>query len=76
VWEKSFSLDHEGIPYLISSSLGNHQAFLGSLISSQHLGSGDILSEDEDESSSIHGIPLQRWIDRACGYSFKVGFSG
>jgi len=48
----------EAVTYLISSSLGNRQAFLGSLISSQHLGSGDILSEDEDEPTSIHGIPL------------------
>jgi hypothetical protein len=46
---KEFFSRPKVIPYLISSSLGNHQAFLGSLISSQHLGSGDILSEDEDE---------------------------
>jgi hypothetical protein len=45
------------------------EVFLGSLISSHHLGSEDCLSEDE--SLSIHGIPIHKWIDRACGYSFR-----
>jgi hypothetical protein len=38
------------VPYPISSCLENHQVFLGSLISSQHSGSGDILSEDEEQA--------------------------
>jgi hypothetical protein len=142
------------VPYPISSCLEIHQVFLGSLISSQHSRSGDILRKDEeqaladgeiieesptdllmldlaetyhrvnslcamitekygfsdeedfhemhhvedplevaltfvlpthedkemvnlshmDEPSSIYGIPLQRWIDRACGYSFRKYF--
>jgi len=45
-------------PYHISSSLGNHKVFLGSLIFSQPSGSSDILSEDEDKSSPIHGSPI------------------
>jgi hypothetical protein len=56
--EKYFFSGLEVVPYLISSSLGNHQIFLGSLISSHPSGSDDVSSEDEDDSSSIHGIPL------------------
>jgi hypothetical protein len=36
-------------PYPISSCLENHHVFLGSLISSQHSGSSDILSKDEEQ---------------------------
>jgi hypothetical protein len=43
------SLGPEVVPYLVSSSLGNHKVSLGSLIFSQPLGSSDILSEDEDD---------------------------
>jgi hypothetical protein len=50
------------VPYPVSSCLGNHRVFFGSLVLSQPLGSSDILSEDEYEPSSS---PLQRWIDRA-----------
>jgi hypothetical protein len=38
------------MPYLISSFLENHHVFLGSLISSQHSGSSDILSKDEEQA--------------------------
>jgi hypothetical protein len=64
----------EVFPYLISPSPGNHRFFLGSLISSQISRSSGILSEDEDESSSICSIPIQRWMDQACGYSFQQYF--
>jgi hypothetical protein len=50
--------------------MGNQQVSLGFLILSQPSGSSDFLSEDEDESSSTYGIPLQKWIDQACGYTF------
>jgi hypothetical protein len=59
------------VPYPISSCLGNRRVFLGSLFLSQTSGSSDFLSEDEDESSYIYGIPLHRWIDQACGYTFR-----
>jgi hypothetical protein len=62
------------MPYLISSSLGNHQIFLGSLISSHPSWSSDVSSEDEYKLSCIHGSPLQIWIDQACGYSFQWNF--
>jgi hypothetical protein len=58
------------VPYRISPCLGDQQVFLGSLIPSHPSVSSDFLSEDEDESFSIYGIPLQRWIDHACGYTF------
>jgi hypothetical protein len=66
--------------YRVSSYLGNHRLFLGSHILSHPSGSNDFLSEDEYDSSSIYGIPLHRWIDHACGYTFRhddrdVGFS-
>jgi hypothetical protein len=51
--------------------LVNHNIFLGSFISSQSSESSDHVSEEEDESSSICGIPIQRWVDQACGYSFQ-----
>jgi hypothetical protein len=70
VGKESF-LGPEVLPYLVSSSLGNHKVFLGSLILSQPSGSNDFLSEDEDEFSSTYGIPLQRWIDQAFGYTFR-----
>jgi hypothetical protein len=60
----------EPVPYLISSSQGNHEVFLGSLISSRSSGSSDHTNRDEDEPSSTYSIPLQRWIDQACGYTF------
>jgi hypothetical protein len=67
-----FSLPRpEPVPYLISSSQGNHEVFLGPLISSQSSGSNDHVQEDEDEPSSTYSIPLQRWIDQACGYHFR-----
>jgi hypothetical protein len=68
--KKSF-LGPEVLPYLVSSSLGNRKVFLGSLILSHPSGSNDFLGEDEYESSSTYGIPLQRWIDQACGYTFR-----
>jgi hypothetical protein len=59
------------VPYPVSSCLGNHKVFFGSLVLSQPLRSSDLLSEDEDEFSSMYSIPLQRWIDQSCGYTFK-----
>jgi hypothetical protein len=59
------------VPYPVSSCLGNHRVFFGSLVLSQPSGSSDILSEDDDEPSSS---PLQRWIDRACGYACRREF--
>jgi hypothetical protein len=56
------------VPYPISPFLGNRRVFFGSLILSHPSGSNDLLSEDEDEPSSI---PLQRWINQACGYACK-----
>jgi hypothetical protein len=64
----------EVVPYLIPSSQGNHEVFLGSLISSQSSGSSDHTNGDEDEPSSTYDIPLQRWIDQACGYPFRHDF--
>jgi hypothetical protein len=60
----------EPIPYLISSSQGNHEVFLGSIISSRSSGSSDHTNEDEDETSFTYSSLLQRWIDQACGYTF------
>jgi hypothetical protein len=60
------------MPYFIFYCLGNHQDFLGYLVSSQHLGSDEILSEVEDEILSIHAIPLKIWIDRACGHPSRI----
>jgi hypothetical protein len=37
------------VPYPVSSCLGNHRVFFGSLVLSQPSGSSDLLSEDEDE---------------------------
>jgi hypothetical protein len=54
--------------------MGNQQVFLGYLILSQPLGSSDFLSEVEDEPSSTYGIPLHKWIDKACGFSFNHDF--
>jgi hypothetical protein len=34
----------------------------------------DHANGDEDEPSSTYGSPLQRWIDRACGYPFRQDF--
>jgi hypothetical protein len=62
VGKESF-LGLEVVPDLISSSLGNHKVFLGSLIFSQPSWSNDILSNDEYDSSSIHGSQIHRWID-------------
>jgi hypothetical protein len=62
---------HEPVPYLIPSSQGNHEVFLGSLISSWSSGINDHVNEDEDEPSSTYSSPLQRWIDQACGYTFR-----
>jgi hypothetical protein len=59
------------LPYLVSSSLRNQQVFLGCLILSHPSGRNDFVSEDEYESSSTYGIPLQKWIDEAFGYTFK-----
>jgi hypothetical protein len=43
-------------------------------MSSQSSGSNDHANGDEDEPSSTYGIPLQRWIDQACGYPFRQDF--
>jgi hypothetical protein len=59
------------VPYHVSSCLGNHRVFLGSLVLSKPSGSSDFLSKDEDDPSSIYGSPLHGWIDQACGYSFR-----
>jgi hypothetical protein len=59
------------VPYLISSSKGNHGVFLGSLISSYPSRSNNLANRDEDEPSFKYGTPLQRWIDQPCGYPFK-----
>jgi hypothetical protein len=59
------------MPCPVSSCLENHRVFFGYLVHSQPLGRNDLLSEDEDEPSSIL---LQRWIDRACGYACKQEF--
>jgi hypothetical protein len=61
---------HEMVPYLFSSSLRNHRAFLGSLVSSHSSGSNGVLKEDEDSPLSLQVSPLQRWIDQVCGHSF------
>jgi hypothetical protein len=61
----------EPIPYLIPSSEGNHEDLLGSLISSQYLGSNDHNNGDEDDPSSTYGIPLRILIDHAYGYTFR-----
>jgi hypothetical protein len=58
------------VPYLISSPLGNHGVFFGSIISSQLSRSSGFLSKGEDEASSICDSPIQRWIDHACGSPF------
>jgi hypothetical protein len=68
VGKESF-LGAEVVSYHVSSSMGNHKVFLGSLIFSQPLGSSNILREYEDELLSIRGSLIQRWIDRACGDS-------
>jgi len=65
---------HEDVSYLLSSSMVSHGVFFRSLISSQSSTSSGILSEDEDETSSICGSPIHRWIDQACGYSFQQNF--
>jgi hypothetical protein len=62
---------HEVVPYLLSSSPGSHAVFFRSLISSQSSISSRSLCADEDEPSSTYGSPLQRWIDQACGYTFR-----
>jgi hypothetical protein len=61
------------VPYPVSSCLGNHRVFFGSLVLSQPSGSSDLLSEYEDKSSSMYSIPIQRWIDQSCGYTFQAG---
>jgi hypothetical protein len=66
--EEFFSKD---VPYPIYSCLGNHRVFFGSLVLSQPSGRDDLLSEDEDELSSMYSIPLQRWIDQSHGYTFR-----
>jgi hypothetical protein len=65
---------HEVVPYLLSSSLGNHAIFFQSLISSQSSRSNDVQNEEEDEPSSIYGRPLQQWFDHACGFSVQQDF--
>jgi hypothetical protein len=60
----------KAMPYPVSPRLGNHRVFLRSLVLSQPSGSIYLSSEDEDEPSSIYGIPLHRWIDHTCGYTF------
>jgi hypothetical protein len=59
------------VPYPVSFCLGNHRVFFGYLVLSQPSGSSDILSEYEDEPSSMYNSPLQRWIEQSCGYTFK-----
>jgi hypothetical protein len=66
---KNYFFRLEVVPYLISSTLGNHRVFLGSFISSQYLESSDHVNEEDDEPSSIRGNSTQRWVDKACGYS-------
>jgi hypothetical protein len=61
----------KSIPYLISSSQGNHEVLLGPPIYSRSLGRNDHVQEDEDETSSTYSIPLQIWIDQACIYHFR-----
>jgi hypothetical protein len=61
----------EVVPFPVSSCLGNHRVFFGSLILSQPSGSSDLLSEYEDESSSMYSSPFQRWIDQSCVYTFR-----
>jgi hypothetical protein len=61
----------EHVPYLVPPSQENHEVFLGSLIFSRSSGSSDHTNGDEDEPSSTYGIPLQRWIDQDCGYTFR-----
>jgi hypothetical protein len=51
-----------------------HGVFLSHLTSSQSSGSSDGVDEDEDEPSSTYASPLQRWIDRACGYTCRREF--
>jgi hypothetical protein len=70
----------KAMPYLVSSCFGNHRVFLGSLVLSQSSRSTDLVSEEEDKLSYTYGIPLHRWIDHVCGYTFRwddwaVGFS-
>jgi hypothetical protein len=56
------------VPYLFFSDPWILISHLKSSLSS------GCLYGDEDEPSSIYDSPLQRWIDRACGYHFQVGF--
>jgi hypothetical protein len=65
---RSFSLDLRLCLTCVSPCLGNH-GFSWDLSSFLILRSSDFLSEDEDDPSSTYGIPLQRWIDQACGYT-------
>jgi hypothetical protein len=53
----------EVVPYLVSSSQGNHGVLFGSLMYSQSSGSNDHANGDEYEPSCTYGSPLQRWID-------------
>jgi hypothetical protein len=69
--EKDYFFRPELVPYLISSTLGNHGLFFGFLISSHPAGTSFILSQDVDELSSTYGSPIQRWVDQSCGYSFQ-----
>jgi hypothetical protein len=73
VGKESF-LGPEVIPYHVSSSLGNHKVFLGSLIFSHPSGSSNILREYEDKLSSIRGSPIQRWIHQDCVHSLQQDF--
>jgi hypothetical protein len=66
--------EHEVVPYFLFPYLGSHSFFFCSIISSQYSTSSGILSNDEYKPSFICGIPIQRWIDQACGYSFQQNF--
>jgi hypothetical protein len=59
------------VPYPVSPCLGNLRVFFGPIVLSQSSGRNDIISEDEDKLSSMYSIPLQRWIDHSCGYTFR-----
>jgi hypothetical protein len=74
VWRKIISLDLwlSLISYFPLWEIIDSSWDLSSPLSLQ--GAVIILSEDEDEPSSICGSPIQRWIDQACGYSFQHDF--
>jgi hypothetical protein len=47
---EDFFSRYKVVPYPISSCLENNQVFLRSIISSQHSGSSEILSKDEERA--------------------------